>query len=333
VIKIKIAVVYNTSKSKQTKEVENNLFDMAKSVSKALAQNGHIVSLVNADDNLILNLNKEKPDFVFNMAERFNGNPNFTPHVAGLLEMNNIHFTGASSYGFLSCDNKLIAKLLMQHHGINTPKFQVFESASEKLNQTMNFPLIVKPSNAHDSIGITNDSVVNNKKELKLKVDYILEYLKQNAIVEEFINGREFNVAVLGNNNPYTLPICEVDFSKNSKRVLGYEMKWFINWYKEAPILCPANISKPVQEKLKQISIAVHKKLGLRDYSRIDFRLDNADTLYVLEVNANPGLTEDCFIYHAAKVAGIDYNALISRILHHATERYKPSVAVEFNEK
>ena len=327
-VKIKIAVLYNASKSKSTKEVESNLLDMAKSVAKALARNGHKVSMVNADGDMLRNLKNKKPDMVFNLAERFKGNSDLMFHVAALLEMNNVPFTGATPSCIITCDDKARAKELMQCYGIPTPKFQVFETGKEKLEAHLNFPLIVKPSKTHDSIGITNDSVVYNEKKMRLKIKNILDNLQQKAIVEEYIDGREFQVPVLGNDNPYTLPICEVNLSKSRSKVLGYEMKWHINWYKEAPIICPADIPKYVQELLNQIAIKIHKKFGLRDYSRADIRLKKGIP-YILEVNPNPGLTEDCFIYHSAKAAGIEYHELIGKIVQYAAERYSASPAVK----
>ena len=333
VVKIKIAVLYNVSKSKNTKEVESNLLDMAKSVAKALMLSGHRAILVNADDKLVSAIRKEKPDIVFNLAERFNGNSDFTPHVAALLEMHKIPFTGASSRCFTVCDDKIMAKVMMRHYGIKTPRFQVFESEKDRLSKVLKFPLIVKPCKTHDSIGITNDSVVYSRKQLRLRVKKIMDTLKQKVIVEEYIKGREFNVTVLGNKKPYTLPICEVDFSKNSRKVLGYEMKWHIDWYKEAPIICPANLPRGIESMLKRTAINAHKKFKLRDYSRIDVRLDENNKPYVLEINVNPGLTEDCFIFSSAKAAGIGYAKLIARVLGHAAERYNIPTAVRIAAK
>ncbi len=326
---IKVAVVTNISKDEKTKEVENNLLDMAKSVSRALIENGHEVVLVNADSKMISVLKREKPQIVFNLAERFNGNPDLTPHVAALLEMNAIPFTGADHIIFATCDNKIRAKELMEYYGISTPKFQVFESGNEKLRQDLSFPVIVKPSATHDSIGINNDSVVHNEEDMKKKVEHILNSLKQKVIVEEFIEGREFHVPVLGNENPVTLPVAEADLTKTKTGILSYEMKWHINWYEQAPIICPVKLPVHIQNALKSLAIKTHKKLGLKDYSRVDMRLDKNNIPYVLEVNANPGLTEDCFIYNAAKAAGLSYNQLISTILQHATQRYKIPITVK----
>ncbi len=326
---MKVAVLSNISSSENTREVENNLLDMAKSVSKALIENGYDVVLVNADDKMISVMKKEKPGIIFNLAERFNGNPDLTPHVAALLEMNNIPFTGASHIIFAICDDKVRAKELMQYYNIPTPNFQVFESGNEKLDKELKFPLIVKPSNTHDSIGISNDSVVYNEKDMKAKAGIIIREVKQRAIAEEYIGGREFNVAVLGNKSPYVLPVCEADLSRSPSGILSYEMKWHIDWYKEAPIICPVKLPKHIESAIKDLAIKTHTKLGLRDYSRVDIRLDKNNIPYVLEVNANPGLTEDCFIFNAARVAGIGYAELINRILQHAAERYNMPLAVK----
>ena len=255
-------------------------------------------------------------------------NSDFMFHVAALMEMNRIPFTGANPSCIMTCDDKARAKELMQYYGIPTPKFQVFDTGKEKLEPTLDFPLIVKPSKTHDSIGITNNSVVYDEKEMRLRVKNILDSLQQKAIVEEYIDGREFQVPVLGNDSPYTLPICEVDLSRSSSKVLGYEMKWHIDWYKEAPIICPADIPNHVQEILNEIAVKIHKKFGLRDYSRADIRLRDG-TPYILEVNPNPGITEDCFIYHSAKAAGMEYPELIGRILQHAAERYSIPLSIK----
>ncbi len=325
---LKVAVLTSISKSENTKEVENNLLGMAKSVSRALIENGYEVIVVNADDKMISVLKKEKPHIVFNLAERFNGKQGYEHHVAALLEMQEIPFTGSGPAALINCNDKIRAKELMEYYGISTPKFQVFETGKEKLREDLKFPLIVKPSNTHDSIGIHEDSVVYSEKDMKKKVEHIVNEMSQRAIVEEYIEGKEYHVAVLGNRKLYTLPIAEADTSRSASKILSYEMKWNIDWYKEAPIICPVSLPKHVERALIDTAIKAHRKLGVNDYSRVDLRLDRNNIPYVLEVNANPGLTEDCFIFHAAAVAGIKYSALIGRILEHAAERHNIPILV-----
>jgi len=214
------------------------------------------------------------------------------------------------------------------HHGIPTPKWQVFSSRNKKLDPELKFPLIVKPSKMDNSIGITADSVVNNEKELQSMVGFILRTYNQPALVEEYIKGRDLDVGVLGNGNTLTcLPIMEVafkDMAPDPFRIFSYEAKWDekSDLFKNTVYKYPEDIPKYVELKIKRVAMELYKILDVKDYGRVDIRLSEDNIPYVLEMNPNPGISCDCSTPMAAKSLGWEYHEMIQKILECAMERY-----------
>lgn len=221
-----------------------------------------------------------------------------------------------------------MVKAILMHHGIPTPKYQVFYSRYRKLDPELKFPLIVKPCSMDNSIGITPEAVVNNEEELRRRAAFILKTYSQPALAEELISGREFTISILGNDKEaQALPACEIlieESSENRHRIYSYEAKWDEEGVSYNPTLmeCPAKIPKYLEVKLQKIALEVHRVLGVRDYSRVDIRLDADNNPYVLEMNPNPGISADCFLPFSASALDIDYNRLINIIFCCALERY-----------
>ena len=322
----------------ENKEVENDLYEIGTSVKNALDSSGHKTTFFDANRNTFKQLKDKKIDIAFNVCERFENDAHKEPYIAEMLEKIKIPFTG-SSYSTISlCNNKSRIKELLVKHKIPTPKFQIFEKGDEKISNNLRFPLIVKPTLEHNSIGITQNSIANSENELREKIKNIIYKFKQPCLVEEFIEGRDIEVGILGNgNNLEVLPLAQVEYEKfkgnKNELIFSYEGKWNKRLDIYGDYIFPDNITNHIELKIKNIAADLYNLVGLRDYGRIDFRLSEDNIPYVLEINANPGLSKDCSSPQAYKHLGLEHNELINKILNHALERYngeiKKSIIIE----
>lgn len=277
--------------------------------------------------NNILRLKELNPDVCFNFVESLDGESNFESYIAGLYELLKIPFTGNSTLCLGTCLNKQTTKYILKANNINTPNFKILEynSKNEVDTKGLKFPLILKLNKEDASIGISENSVVKNKKEFNNQVEYLFKSYKQNIIVEEYIEGREFNVAILGDK---ALPISEIMFNnlpKNLPKIVTYEAKWNTEstYYKGTIPQCPANLEETTKNKIIETAIYAFKCMECRDYARVDIRLDKNNTPYVIEVNPNPDILPDSGFARAAKVSGISYQDLLYKIINMALKREK----------
>jgi D-alanine-D-alanine ligase len=229
------------------------------------------------------------------------------------------------------CLNKAKTKEILAFHKIPTPKFQLFEIGDEKLKKNLKFPLIVKPNCEGSSKGIFQNSVVKDENGLRKKIKKVIKNLNQPALVEEFLEGREFTVSLIGNNPVEVLPIVELNFSvlpKNFYPMDSYEVKWIIDNPKNKiqTVVCPAKIEKKLEKKIKEICLKTKKVLGILDWCRIDLRLDKKGIPNVLEVNQIPGIIpdpkENSRFPLAARAAGYSYEQMLERLIKTALKRY-----------
>jgi D-alanine-D-alanine ligase len=322
---MRVGVLYNIIKSSESKEVEEDLMEMTNGIKKSLESYGHKVFLINADENLFENLKKKRIEIVFNVCERFNDNSLFEPHVAAMLELSGTPFTGSDCLTLSMCNNKIRTKEILTAYKIPTPKYQVFYSCDEKLNSDLKFPLIVKPEQQENSIGITKDSIINDEESLRRRIKYVNEEFNQAALVEEFIKGNDVEVSIIGNNSLFVLPIGKVVYEKLSDaaedKIFCYESKWDLE-SKNYGDYVKADLAKDVEEKLKRLAIKIYKMFNIKDYGRIDFRLTKNNEPYVIEVTANPGLSKICSTSESAEWINIGYKELINKIFETALKRY-----------
>lgn len=285
------------------------------------------IKLISVSEDMHNQIRAEKPDVIFNLCDDgFRGDPLLEPHVAAVLDILDIPYTGNNYFTLALCQNKARAKEILMFNGVPTPKFQVFTSANRKLNSDLKFPLIVKPIREDGSIGIKERSVVNNEEQLKEQVSHILDVYNQEALVEEFIDGREFNVAAIGNRKITVMPIAEIDFSglpNNIPKIVSYRAKWVKQsiYFKKTPVICPAQVDEGLTKLLEETVKKCFKVFGCRGYARIDFRYDNKnDKLYVLEVNPNPDISEDAGLARAAGTIGLSYKDLLLKLIDLAVD-------------
>lgn len=346
---MKVAVVYNEpiqNKAKkpnkpQEKDLnfepvfslqEINPTEEFEQIAQSLRKFGYEAYTLNIRDDLNLflrDIEKNKPDVIFNFVELFNDQPRLEMNFTGLLELLKIPYTGAPPMALGTCQNKNLTKRILRAAGIRTPRFKIIKHMTESFRTGLKYPLIVKPAWEDASVGIDNNSIVNNLDELKKRVDYVITSFKQPALIEEFILGRELNVAVFGDKNPIVLPISEIDFSElpdHLHPIVSFQAKWdplHEAYHKTIPI-CPAPLPKSIQRQAEKMALLCFKTMGVRDYARVDMRLSKADNkLYVLEVNPNPDLTEDAGFMRSANHAGYDYATTLKMIVDFAYERGK----------
>ncbi len=291
----------------------------------------HDVNLIEADQNAFEKFKSIRPDIVFNIAEGLKG-VSREAQIPAMLEMLDIPFTGSDSLTLGICLDKSRTKEILSYHNIPNSKFSVYEDSSELNGKTYNFPMFVKPISEGSSKGIFSSSITNNFFELKSEIERINNLYDQPALVEEFLPGREFTVALLGNGNDIKiLPIIEVRFDKYPKEVkpiYSYEAKWILDTKENDFDVfdCPAQIEKELEEKIKEVCLRTYKVLRCRDWSRIDVRLDKNGVPNIIEINPLPGIMpdpkENSSFPKAARAAGMSYDEMINQVLISACKRY-----------
>lgn len=298
---------------------------------KAALEKHHSVSLIEANEHAYLHFLQVKPEIVFNIAEGFAG-ASREAQIPAMLEMLRIPYTGSDPLTLALCLDKSRTKEILSYYNIPTPKFYVAHSLADLSSHSLSFPLIVKPLFEGSSKGIFNSSVVFSEKELQSQVEFVFSEYAQPALVEEFLNGREFTVALLGNvPSVRVLPIVEMRFDslpKNVNPIYSYEAKWIWDTV-DNPIdvhECPARIDERLQQAIEEVCRKSFEVLRCRDWCRIDIRLDANGVPNVLELNPLPGILPNpeehsCFPL-AARTAGMDYDTMINSVLEEAIKRY-----------
>ncbi len=299
----------------------NNLKDCGYDVLPVEANEQGILTLIN---------NKENIDIAFNYSLGNRGKERNALFPA-ILESLGISYTGSGVLSQALILNKAKAKDMMRSYGIPVLPHQLFKKGDEILRSDLKFPLIVKPVAQGSSAGITNKSVVENLDQLHSQVKFIIDTFQNDALVEPFLEGREFSVPMLGN-PPEILPIIESDHSKlpeGFKKLDSLEVKWiFEEQNEDNNLLCPAEIDKILESKIKDICYKVWNALDVKDLCRIDIRCDKHENPYVLEVNSPPGLippeiSKTSYLPYSANIAGIKYKDLLKKIITSALERYQ----------
>jgi len=309
-------------------------------VERALATLGHQVSRVSADDDVgpvVSGLRKSAPELVVNLAESFAGVSALESNVAALLNLLDLRYTGSSPAGLLLAGDKSLTKKVLGFHGIRTPEFATVYRGAVDWAGDIDFPVIVKPPQEDASIGITGSSVVHDLKELFGRIDSLQSEFQQPVLVEEFVEGREFYVGVLGNLHPQALPIIELDFSglpAGIPRIASWEAKWGADGsgagegaaksaeFAGTKSVFPSDLDEQLTERIQRTAIESYEALRLRDYARIDLRVAPSGEIFVIEVNPNCYLERDAEFARAAAKDGIEYTALIARIVELALARY-----------
>ena len=268
-------------------------------------------------------------DLVFNLTESWAGDDTKDIHLAAYLDLLGKRYTGAGPGGLHLAQNKSLAKKIFAFHGIRTPYFASVHRGRLDWSHDLQFPVIVKPAREDGSIGIAFNALCESIKDLMERIHDLHEQFDSPVLIEEYIEGREMYVAVLGNGEPEALPVIELDLSRlpeGTTRIAGSEVKWEKGTvaYKVTKSIIPENLDEQVEQDLQQTALQAYRALELRDYGRIDMRLAADGRVYVLEVNPNPWLHSTAEFAMAAKKSGRDHQTLIGEIVDLALARYRP---------
>jgi D-alanine-D-alanine ligase len=265
-------------------------------------------------------------DLVFNLTESYAGDDTMDKNIACYLELLHIPYTGSGPQALYLAQDKSIAKKIFDFHKIRTPDFAVSYKGRTDHAHDIEFPLIVKPVSEDGSIGIDSGSVVDSVKELMERIDYIHENFDSPALIEEFIEGREIYASILGNDNPEVLPLIELDLSRlprGTPRIACQDVKFDheTEAYKVTKSAPAEDLDEETTQKLQDTGLAAWRALGLRDYGRIDMRLNRKGEVYVIEANPNPWLASAAEFTMAAKKGGYSYTDMIEKLVGLAQAR------------
>jgi D-alanine-D-alanine ligase len=304
---------------------------VADQVAAALANKGHKTSVLGVYDDvskLVSGISRRKPDLIFNLLESFGKSTAGDFAIAGVLDLLGVRYTGGGPGELYLRQDKGLAKKVLAFENIPYPHFAVFSQTSDfETAGNLRMPLFVKPLTADASIGIDGDSLVRDTTSLMKRVIAIHEKVKDSALVEEYIEGRELYVGILGNREPLALPPVEVDFTgfpEGEPRILGTKAKWKKNSaeYKGTKSVM-ADLPDELRARLQQTAVEAYRALRVRDYGRVDLRLTETGDIYVIEVNASCYREKDSEFAMAAQAAGIEFPDLVERIANLAVERYR----------
>jgi D-alanine-D-alanine ligase len=332
---MKIAFTFNQKKETDSgmpdEQAEFDAPETVNAIKDALESHGHEVVMIDADEHALSKLRDSGADLVFNIAEGIRGESRES-QIPLFCEMLGIPYTGSGPLTLAITLDKARTKEILSYYNIPTPRFQVFRKHSEPLNG-LGFPIIVKPIGEGSSKGITNDCLVTDEHELRKKLGQMIRDYRQPVIAEEFLEGREFTVALIGNERPEVLPIVEVCFDgvpEGINRFDSYEMKWIYDdpnsgKHIENMVKCPADIPESLRKEIERVCTEAFRALDCRDFCRMDVRLDSNGIPNILEVNALPGLIpdpkENSRFPKSCYAAGMSYSHIIGTVLEEGIRR------------
>jgi D-alanine-D-alanine ligase len=324
---VKITVLTYLDDGENSKEYD----PVVRQVARTLRKLGHRVSVLGVHGDvkrLIAGLSRRKPDLVFNLMEMFGDNVFGDIPVTGLLDLLGVDYTGSGPGELYLSQDKGLTKRLLAFEDILYPRFAVFSHETGfETGGNLRMPLFVKPLRSDASLGIGGKSLVQDWTGLIERVSAIRKELDDAALAEEFIDGREFYVGVVGNSQPKALPPVEIDFTgfpEGVPKVMDSKAKWDerSKEYKGTRSVL-AQLPDELRARLQKVAVDAYRALRVRDYGRVDLRLTDTGDIYVLEVNASCYLEKDSEFAMAAGAAGLDYPRLIERIVDLALARRK----------
>ncbi|MBI4863869.1 MAG: ATP-grasp domain-containing protein [Candidatus Riflebacteria bacterium] len=331
---LRIALIYNShAPGDPVVPADRASFDdlmaMLKDILRTLRRLGHRPTLVPLGHDLLnfqRRLSRLNPDVVFNQYEDTQPGATFEMRTAALVRMLGYPLTGSPALALGLTKSKYACACLLAGAGILIPSdTRLIETIGAVDHYRCDFPVIVRPSSEDGGVGVDRLSVVHTRTALRAKVRELLKRDRHAALVQRFLPGREFNVAVLGGARPVVLPLAEVDYSQlpdHIPPIMSYAAKWVESSleYKATSVTCPAIVDPELEKRIKGVALQVFGAVGAWGYARVDMRLAARDQLYVLEVNCNPCLERGIGLARCAAASGIEYDQLIQRILRSALE-------------
>lgn len=303
-------------------------------IESALKEGGHECRRLVVSDEvepLVTSLTQDRPDLLFNIAESFAGRSALESNVAALLNLLGLRYTGSSPAGLILAGDKTLTKKVLTFHGILTARFATVFRGSVDWAGEINFPLILKPPQEDASLGITQKSIVNDIQELLQTISSLQQEYQGPVLAEEFIDGREFYVGVIGNSEVKSLPVMELDFTgypEGRPKIASWEAKWGDDGdekgeeFEGTKSVFPTDLPEELGVRMQKVAADAFQALRLRDYARVDLRVNAKEEIYVIEVNPNCYLEQKAEFATAAAKDGMSYAALIGRIVDLASARY-----------
>ena len=302
--------------------------EVEEEVAEALVKLGHEPTMHELDgtQKSLLALTRMECDLVFNLAESFADDDTADFKIAAFLDLIGKKYTGSGAHGLMLAQDKAVAKKIFAFHGVHTPVFARSYRGRLDFSHDLQFPVIVKPAREDGSIGIEFSAVVSSIRELMERMDWLHANFDSPVLIEEYIEGREMYVGVIGNDKPEALPVIELDLSKlpdGMPRIASAEVKWGkgTKAYRDTKSSIATDLPEESVLALQQTAIAAYQALELRDYGRVDMRLQPDGRVHVIEVNPNPWLSSKAEFAMAARKSGRTYLQLIEEIVELATTR------------
>jgi D-alanine-D-alanine ligase len=315
-----------TEKAPVTRTLDKK--EVEEEVAEALTKLGHepVMHEIDGSTRSLLALARIDCDLVFNLCESFGDDDTADFKIAAFMELMRKTYTGAGSHGLMLAQDKGTAKKIFAFHGIHTPLFAKCLRGRLDFSHDLQFPVIMKPAREDGSIGIEFSAVVNSIKELVERMDWLHQHFDSPVLIEEYIEGREMYVGVIGNEKPEALPIIELDLSKlpeGTPRIAGAEVKWGkgTKAYRDTKSAVAEGLPESTVAALQKAAITAYQALELRDYGRIDMRLQADGRVHVIEANPNPWLSSRAEFTMAARKSGRTYTELIGEIVELAMVR------------
>jgi D-alanine-D-alanine ligase len=336
--KLKIVVIYDrmlvaadedsgaSEKSPVTRTLDKK--EVEEEVAETLVKLGHepVMHEIDGTTKSLLALARIDCDLVFNLCESFADDDTADFKIAAFLELLKKKYTGSGTHGLMLAQDKAIAKKIFAFHGLHTPVFAKSFRGRLDFSHDLQFPVIVKPAREDGSIGIEFSAVVSSIRELMERIDWLHQHFDSPVLIEEYIDGREMYVGIIGNAKPQALPIVELDLSKlpeGTPRIAGAEVKWGkgTKAYRDTKSAIAEGLPDETVLALQQAAIAAYQALELRDYGRIDMRLQADGRVHVIEANPNPWLSARAEFAMAARKSGRTYTELVGEIVDLAMAR------------
>jgi D-alanine-D-alanine ligase len=307
-----------------SEEMKTEEWQTEANVMAALKELGHTAEHLAIFDDVDLVRQKVEsfqPDVLFNLVEQFKNNPGFDQNIVSLLEMQDVPFTGCGSTGLILCKHKGISKKILSHHGIPIPNFVVIPRGQRIGGPgKLKFPILVKPVKEEASYGISRASFVQNDEQFRERIGFVHEKYNSDAIAEEYIEGREIYVSIMGNTRLTVFPMRELMFREvppNEPRIATYKAKWDEKYRKRWGLegQFAEKLDSGLRKEIEKMCKEIYRLLTIDGYARIDLRVTADDKPYFIEANPNPHLAADEDFAQSALKAGLKYPQLIQSII------------------
>jgi len=328
----RILIAYNVPKREQRgRDIdflsEAGVMDEVNAVRDALLEIGYAVGIVGVQRSVPMFMERVmrfRPQAIFNLVEGWLGDNQYEMHFGCMYELLGIPYSGAPPLALATAVNKWHAKTLLKQAKLPTPNGMICSEVPARCS--LRYPVIVKPAHEDASLGVDFDAVVNNLADLRRRVAWVVQTYHQPAIVEEYIEGRELNVAVLGDEIPVALPISEITFDipEHLPKICTYNAKWVAgseDYRWTAGAQCPALLDDALALQIQNLAVSAFRVMGCRDYARVDFRLSSDNQPYILEVNPNPDISPEAGLARSARASGRTYTQLIGEVVNLALQR------------